>query len=119
MPVTINSCTYIFTVAAGTVESTEQTAHLVCPAGQKIEIHHPNCTVEIHPQTVTTGLTYTTKTTATGIHEITSDVNVAFSMTRHGLCQFVAPTTGTGTIKGSVTVKAFNTGGQQIPLTAT
>jgi hypothetical protein len=119
VPVDVNGCTYTFTVAAGTTNSTEQTVHLVCPTGKKIEITHPNCTVSVHPQTVNTGLTYTTTVSGSGVHEITMDVNVQFVQTRHGLCQFIAPTTGNGTLKGSVTVKGFNTAGGQVPITAT
>ncbi|HEX8689023.1 MAG TPA: hypothetical protein VF729_02145 [Solirubrobacterales bacterium] len=121
VPVTMNGCTYTFTVAPIPNQShntVEHTAHLVCPAGAKVEVHHPNCTVSIHPQTINTGLTYTTVGTGNG-HEITMDVNVQFTTTRHGLCQFIAPTNGAGTLRGSVTVTAKNTAGAQIPLTAT
>ena len=128
--VTMNGCTYTFTVAPITTpenhsnpptstNQVEQTAHLLCPPEKTIEIHHPNCTIEVHAQTINGGLTYTTVTTAQGIHEVTMDVNVVFVQTRHGLCQFIAPTTGNGTLKGSVTVKGFNTEGKQIPVTAT
>jgi hypothetical protein len=119
IPVTVNGCTYTFTVNAGPPATTEHTVHLLCPAGQKIEIHHPNCTTSIHPQTPTGNLTYTTTGEGNG-HEITMDVNVTFSVTTHGLCQFVKPTNSFGTLIGSVTVKAFHpVTGVQIPITAT
>jgi hypothetical protein len=117
--VTVNGCTYTFTVAPiATPNNTEHTAHLVCPTGKRIEIHHELCTVSVHPQTINGGLTYTTAGSGS-THEITMDINVQFNVTRHGLCQFIAPTPGVGTLKGSATVKAFNTLGNQIPFTAT
>ena len=110
--VTVNGCTYTFTVAKGSIDATEQTAHLFCPAGKAIEVHHPNCTVTIHPQTTTTGLTYTQKTNAATLkHEITMDVNVEFNITRHGACQLFG-TNGKGTLVGSVTVTAKKAGAQ-------
>jgi hypothetical protein len=116
--VDMNECKYRFTVAEGTTDSTEQTAHLECPAGKSIKVTHPNCTITIHPQTINTGLTYTRVTNATtGVDEITVDVNVQFTTTRHGLCQAIAPTNGTGTLKGSVTAQAVL--GNQLSLTAT
>lgn len=119
VPVDVNGCTYTFTVAAGTTDTTEQTAHLLCPAGQSIKVTHPNCTVTVHPQTVNGGITYTTETNVLNIHDIKMHVNVQFSLTKHGLCQFVSPTTGTGTLVGTPTVTAKNTAGDQVHLTAT
>ena len=118
VPVDVNGCTYTFTVALGTTNNTEQTAHLICPAGKKIEITHPNCTVSVHPQTINTGLTYTTEGSG-NTHGITMHVNIQFTQTRHGLCQFIAPTNGNGTLKGSVTVTAENTSQEHVPLTVT
>ena len=114
----VNGCTYTFTVKAGPPETTEHTVHLLCPPGKTIEVTHPNCKVEIHAQTPTGKLTYTTTGTGNG-HEITMDVDVTFDVTTHGLCQFVNPTNDQGILRGSVTVKGFNTVGQQIPITAT
>jgi hypothetical protein len=119
--VTTNECTFTFTVAPGAPATTEQTVHLLCPAGKKIEIHHPNCTISIHPQTPTGTLTYTTATSAAGKHEITLDADVHFTITRHGLCQFIKPTSGTGTLEGSATVRGFETSGakSQVNITST
>ncbi|HEX8689463.1 MAG TPA: hypothetical protein VF729_04395 [Solirubrobacterales bacterium] len=116
--VDVNECKYRFTVAEGTTDSTEQTAHLECPAGKAIQVTHPNCTISIHPQTLNTGLTYTRVTNATtGVDEITVDVKIQFTTTRHGLCQFIVATNGNGTLSGSVTAQAIM--GNQISLTAT
>ncbi len=60
--VTMNGCTYTFTVAPGPAATTEHTVDLLCPVGKKIEVHHPNCTATIGPQTVK-GVTYTRKIT--------------------------------------------------------
>jgi hypothetical protein len=122
IPIDMNGCIFTFTVAQGTTDSTEQTGHLLCPAAKKIEATHKQigCTLAVHPQTFNTDLTYTKKTNpGTGKHEITLDVNVQFSTTRHGgLCIFV-PTNGSGTIKGSAAVTAQSGGGVQVHLTAT
>jgi hypothetical protein len=116
VPIDVNGCTYTFTVAAGTTNSTEQTIHLICPAGQSLKITHPNCTVSIHPQ-ASSGTTYTKHTTIFSIPIWHQHIEV--KTTRHGLCQFIAPTAGASTFKGSMTLKAFNTVGSQISLTAT
>jgi hypothetical protein len=116
--VTMNGCSYTFRVAKNTVDTTEQTAHLICPAGKSVEIHHPNCTIIIHPQTVTTGITLTTKTTLNK-HYLTVDVKVQFTSTYEGgICVFTG-TNHTGTLSGSATVEAFDTEGKKIGLTAT
>jgi hypothetical protein len=117
--VTMNGCTYTFTVKKETTNNTEQTVHLVCPAGKKVEVHHPNCTTSIHPQTVNTGFTYTKEFEGTK-HVVTLDVKATFANTKHGLCQFVSPTNGFGEIRGSVTVRGFDAvTGAQASITAT
>ena len=119
--VTMNGCHYKFSVALGTVDATEQTAHLLCPGPTKfVQVHHDNCTITIHPQTVDTGITYT-KITEPGETKdyITVDVNVEFDTTYHsGICIFTG-TPHTGTLKGSATVEAFNSSNEKINLTAT
>ena len=112
----LNGCTFTLTVASNTTDSTEQTTHLLCPTGKKIEVTHPNCTVSIHPQT-DGGDTYTTTHDVWFI--ITKHTHIQLNTTRHGLCQFIAPTNGTGTLSGSVLIKAFNTSGGQISIRAT
>jgi hypothetical protein len=117
--ITVNGCTYTFTVAPiATPNNTEHTAHLVCPTGKRIEIHHELCKVTVHPQTINGGLTYTTAGSGS-THEITLDVKVQFTITRHGLCQFISPTNGVGTLQGSATVKGFSKASDQIPITTT
>jgi hypothetical protein len=119
IPVHVNGCTYTFTVAKGTTNNTEQTVHLLCPAGKKIETTHPSCTVSTHPQTLNTGLTYT-HITENGKNAITLDLNLQFATTRHGACQLIAPTNGQQTLKGSLTLKGFNGPvGPQVSITAT
>ncbi len=117
VPITVNGCTYTFTFTGGNQATTEQTMHIVCPAGQKIEIHHPNCTTTIHPQTIATGLTYTTITDATK-HAITLDTNIQFNIERHNLCGIFG-TSGKGTLKGSNTLLGTNTAGERINITTT
>ena len=119
LPITLNGCTYTFTVTGGNQATTEQTMHIVCPAGQKIEIHHPNCTTTVLPQTISS-VTYTRKINPTnGKHEITLDTNVQFNIERHGLCGIFG-TSGKGTLKGSATVVGLDgTNGPQIGITST
>lgn len=118
-PVTPNGCTYVFTVAAGTTNQTEQTVHLSCPEGKAIEIHHPNCTITVAgPQTVENAVTYTT-VTENGKHALTLHVHARFKSQYHGgICVFLG-TNHEGELKGSVTVKGTNTSGEQVNITAT
>ena len=102
----VNGCTYIFKVAKNTTDTTEQTARLECPGGAVMKITHPNCTTTIHPQNVNTGITY--KKVVGPPHHITIDSDAQFTITSHGLCQFILPTVGAGTLKGSVRIKAIN-----------
>jgi len=103
----VNGCTYKFTVAKGTTDETEQTVHLQCPPNAAIKITHPNCTITIDPQTISTGITYTRKIDApSGKHFITLDANAPVTTTRHGLCQIVG-TNGAGTLKGALAVYAY------------
>jgi hypothetical protein len=118
LTVTMNGCSYRFTVASGTTDATEQTVHLECPVGAKIEVHHPNCTITIPEQTINTGVTYKTITEG-GIHAITLESSAEFSTEYHGgICIFTG-TNHTGTLVGSATVRGFNTAGVQVPITAT
>jgi hypothetical protein len=117
LTVTHNGCKYRFKVATG---GTNGTADLVCPAGKAIEIHHPNCTITVTSvaanQTIP-GIHYTT--TTEGKHALTIDVNVSFADEYHGgICIFLG-TNQTGFLKGSVTVKGFDTAGNQVDITAT
>jgi len=124
VPVDVNGCTYTFTVTKLTTSETEQKVHLLCPAGKKIEVTHPNCTASIDPQTVETGVTYTDKEeeVSKGVFKkyITLDTSAKFTVTAEGLCALTG-TNKTGTLLGSVTVRGFNTGvgGAQVNLTAT
>lgn len=115
--VTMNGCTYTFTVAKNSGNLTEQTVHLLCP-GTKVEVHHPACTITIPQQTVNTGITYT-RVTENGKHAITMHVDAEFAIERHGLCRFVLPKNGVGTLFGSVTVQGFNTTNEPVHITHT
>jgi hypothetical protein len=118
LTITTNGCSYRFTVASGTTDATEQTVHLECPENAKIEVHHPNCTITIPPQTINTGVTYKTITEG-GIHAITLESNAQFTTEYHGgICIFTG-TSHTTTMVGSATLRGFNTLGVQEPVTAT
>jgi hypothetical protein len=120
--ITHNGCKYRFKVEAG---GTDGTVDLSCPAGKAIEMHHPNCTITIRDrdtsgnlqnQTIP-GIHYTT--VIENRHSLTVDVNLAFADEYHGgVCIFLG-THHTGFLKGSVTVKGFDTEGKQVDITAT
>jgi hypothetical protein len=116
----VNGCTVKFTVAKGTTDNTEQTFHLQCPPGAAIVLTHPNCKITFHPQTVNTGITYTTKVDPIdGKHYLTLHLNVQVTTTKHNLCQFFG-TNGVGTLKGTLPVSAFvPNSGNAVNLTAT
>jgi hypothetical protein len=117
-PITHNGCTYRFTVSTG---GTFGTAHLICPAGNAIEIHHPNCTITVSPTNNQnlSGVHYTTAVGPTGKHEITLDVDVTFQTTYHGgICIFLG-TNKFGTLKGSSTVWGENTNQERVNITTT
>lgn len=117
--VTMNGCHYQFGVAPGTTDATEQTVHLICTGPTPyVQIHHGNCTIKIHPQTIENGITYTKKT-AEGKHYLTVAVNLQITTTYHsGICIFTG-TNHTATLKGSLTVEAFNAVGEKLNLTTT
>jgi len=95
----------------------KNTSHLNCPVGKTIVVTHPNCTITIVPQTLN-GIT-TTAITENGKHAITGDVNIQFSTQYHaGICIFTG-TAHTGTIIGSTTIRATDTEGIPVSVTAT
>ena len=116
--VDVNGCTFTFTVASGEPVNTENTVDLLCPAGNTIEITHPNCTITVGPQNNLESVTYTT-TEEGGKHTITLDANVSFVTQYHaGICIFLG-TSHKGALKGSATVKGTNTAGGLIGITST
>jgi hypothetical protein len=121
IPFHVNGCSYTFTVAKGTTDSTEQTVDLICPAGKAIEITHPNCTITVGPQTITTGFTYTTLF-ENGKHTITLDLTkpgiTLVAQFHAGICVFTGTSHHT-TLHGSITLEARDTAGNLQNLTAT
>ena len=114
----INGCQTRITIASGNQETTEQTNDIICPAGKAIEITHPNCTIKIPPQTMT-GLTYTTVVDSQKIHTLTVDANAQVTVHYEaGICIFTG-TNHLGVFKGSTIVRAENTFGERVPITAT
>jgi hypothetical protein len=118
MTVTMNGCDTRITVGPGEPATTEHTNDFICPAGKKLEIHHPNCTIGFPPQNNLKGFTYT-RIVDNGKHAITADVATQFEVQFHGgICIFLG-TTRVGTITGSTVVRALNTEGKQVSVTAT
>jgi hypothetical protein len=115
--VTTNGCAYRLTAAAG---GTTGTLDLVCPAEKAVEIHHPNCAARLRPgdnQNIA-GIHYTT-TTEGSKHAITVDTQIQLQSTNHaGICLFIGTERRLLTA-GSLTLRAFDTTGAQVSITAT
>jgi len=113
--ITVNGCYYLFT-SGGT-----GTVHVACPENKSIEVHHPNCTIKITPQTVG-GITYGTVIDPNGKHIFTLGFNAVQVNTEYegGICVFTG-TNHTATLGGSLTVRGFEdkAGGPQVNITAT
>lgn len=115
-PITAKGCPIWIWAAKGTTPMTEQTSKFDCIL--PIEIHHPQCTIKIPSQSFNTGVTLT-QILENGKHTITLDMNVTY--TAHfedGICTMLG-TAQTGTLKGSLTVEAFDQQGKLANLTAT
>jgi hypothetical protein len=110
-----NGCTLTFT--SGKTGSASHTVDVLCPAGNAFVITHPNCTITVGPQTVS-GATYTT--TVEGKHALTLNVAIGGIAAQYhgGICIFLG-TNQTSEMKGSVTIKGFNTAGEQVNITET
>lgn len=116
--VTMNGCAYVFKVASGTTNSTEQTVDLQCPGTSAVEVHHNNCTITIRPQSNIGALTYTADFVEDW-RSLTMDVNAEFvTQFEAGICIFTG-TNHSATLEGSVTVEAFDTQGLRLDLDAT
>lgn len=101
--VTPNGCSYRFTTAVG---GTFGTAHLICPPGKSLEIHHPNCTITVPGAPLNQNIAgvHYTRVTENGKHAITLDIAVSFTTEYHGgICIFLG-THHEGKLNGSVTV---------------
>jgi hypothetical protein len=111
-----NGCFFIFKIGD---TGTHHTVDLVCPNGKKVEIKHPNCTVEIPPQFLI-GVVYKTEM-LNNKHAITLEatVNDIKSEYHAGICVFLG-TNHEYEMNGSVTVEGFEAGTQnQVNITAT
>lgn len=119
--VTPNGCTYTFhsNKNASTHTPTEKaTVTVDCPSEKAIEIHHPNCTSTVGAQQLS-GATYTTVLEG-GFENLTVRITVK-GVTVHfhgGICIFLG-TKQEFDMNGSVTVKGFNTKGEQVNIFAT
>jgi hypothetical protein len=104
--VTDNGCKYIFTI--GKEASADNTVHLSCPAGKKLELKTQTCTLSFAPQTVN-GVAYTTITEFQK-DALTVDVTVkAIEYQRHsGICIFLGTNGTQGEMNGSVMVIGHN-----------
>lgn len=122
--VTVNGCTYTFTRPNKKSATTENTADLVCPTGQKLVIDHEGCEITIAPQTIQVsaaanrGIGYTT-TVENGVHAITLTAVARFTIELHtGICQLIG-TNKIATLSGSATISGTDTEGHFVGITAT
>lgn len=117
-----NGCTYTFhsNSNASTHKPTEHaTVTVDCPDGQAIEITHPECTITIPAQNLK-GATYTTITDPNGKHALTVNITITHikGYFHGGLCIFLG-TEKEFDMNGAVTVRGFDTPGNQVNITAT
>jgi hypothetical protein len=103
-----NGCFFVFKIGD---TGTHHTVDLVCADGKKIEVKHPNCTVEIPPQSLI-GVVYKTDM-INNKHAITLEatVNDIKSQYHAGVCIFLG-TNHEYEMYGSVTVEGLEPGTQ-------
>lgn len=113
-----NGCAFTFRVAKDSTEETEQTLELGCPGAQTLVITRSNCTIVIPPQTNIGGVTYA-PTTSSGFAALTVTINAKLSLQYEaGSCTSLG-TKQTGTLKGSLVFKAYNTLAEPAGITIT
>jgi hypothetical protein len=113
--ITPNECTY-------TLKSTEKVhaTFLIFCGDKPIEIHHPNCTMNIPPQEEPrSGVSYTTLLES-GKHALTATFTVEKLEVEYegGVCIFLG-TNQTGSLKGSITLKGTDEAGKPVHITNT
>lgn len=129
--VLMNDCQYVFTI--GKKAGTDNTFHLVCPEGSKmeLEVHGKGseivlCEVTVAQQTPNNGVVFETGGSGS-THSFTIDITLKVIVwEQHGWCETLTPS-GTGPFsglkgaeyEGKVTLKGFNTAGEQVAITAT
>lgn len=112
-----NGCKYVLTI--GKNASADNTADLVCPAGESLEITHPICTIKIPGQSLGSGLAYT-NVMESGKMALTVDSTLT-QVTAHyeaGFC-IVLGTSHKFSLLGSFTLVGFNTQVERVGIKAT
>jgi len=100
-----NGCALALYVAKETTETTEQTAQIICGAGNQMEIVHGACTITIPSQAAQAAVTYT-KIVFNLKKAITAHFNLKLTIKGDGTCPKGTGTTGK--LSGSVTIDAVN-----------
>jgi hypothetical protein len=115
---TLNGCLYRFTVAPITTDESEQTIDFVCPAGAAAVFHDPNCTITMGSQSSVNAATYKRRIEGDK-HFLTLTMHAKFDTEFHGgICVFLG-TKHVTELLGAATLRARNTDGALINLTAT
>lgn len=112
---TTNKCRYTIKMNSA---GEHATFFIECEGGP-MEIHHPNCTITVPPQTLLKGVKYTTIIEGDK-HALTVDVTVGNIAVQYhgGICIFLG-TNHTGALTGSFRVRGANTAGEPVDITAT
>jgi hypothetical protein len=110
--ITGSGCIFLFTVKAANAHNT---LHLNCPSGKVIEIHHPNCTITVPPQTVN-GVSYPSD--GDGI-TLTSTVKGIESTYHGGICIFLGTSNHKMEMVGSITLIGLDGDGNRASISAT
>jgi hypothetical protein len=106
--VTGNGCGYLFHLAAAT-EVFEASMDIECPAGEKLVIHTPLCTITVPPQSGLKKVTFTNEGETT-TRSLIADLNLGgIHYVEHGeACASETETTTNGTNTGQITVTGEN-----------
>lgn len=99
-----NDCFFVFRIGD---TGTHHTVELFCPDGKKIEVKHPNCTVEVPPQLMN-GIVYKTDM-INNKHAITLEATVQDIKSQYhaGICIFLG-TNHEYEFEGSLTVEGLD-----------
>jgi hypothetical protein len=105
--VTTNGCAFLFHL--GHEENTEAVMDIECPAGERIIIHTPACSITVAPQIGLAKTTFTNEGEA-ATRALIADLNVGeiHYIEHGGACASETVTTGNGTFVGQATITGEN-----------
>jgi len=114
---TMEGCSYVFTI--GKDARADNTVDLTCPSGKALELHHPNCTMTIPPQTGKLGAAFT-EVIESAKRALTMELTVsALTVQYHGGICILLGTNQLWKINGSFKLAGWNTVGEPTAIRAT